>query len=93
MPVVDVHISQLKAAGLKQVFQSRSTEIVTCTGQHIDYDDLHTAMREVYSKYQGDIEKQTEDDVTEKLKLLRVDLERANNDREFAKKFLSRLRI
>ncbi len=39
-------------------------------GANIDYDDLHTAMREVYSKYQGNIEKQTEDDVAERLKLL-----------------------
>ncbi len=62
-------------------------------GANIDYDDLHTAMREVYSKYQSNIEKQTKDDVTERLKLLGAGLERAQNDREFAKKFLSGLRI
>ena len=59
----------------------------------MDYDDLNTAMQEVYSKYQNNIEKQTEDDVTERLKLLGAGLERARNDREFAKKFLSELRI
>jgi len=59
----------------------------------VDYDDLHTAMREVYNKYRDTIRKQTEDDVTERLKLLGAGLERANNDREFAKKFLSELRI
>jgi len=59
----------------------------------VDYDDLHTAMREVYNKYRDTVRKQTEDDVTERLKLLRAGLERANNDREFAKKFLSELRI
>ena len=59
----------------------------------MDYDDLHTAMREVYNKYRDTIRKQTEDDVTERLKLLGAGLERANNDREFAKKFLSELRI
>lgn len=59
----------------------------------MDYNDLNTAMQEVYSKYRSIILKQTEDDVTERLKLLGVSLERANNDKEFAKKFLSELRI
>jgi len=59
----------------------------------MDYDDLNTAMQEVYSKYRSIILKQTEDDVTERLKLLGVSLERAKNDREFAKNFLSELRI
>ena len=59
----------------------------------MDYDDLNTSMQEVYSKYRSIILKQTEDDVTERLKLLGISLERANNDREFAKKFLSELRI
>jgi len=59
----------------------------------VDYDDLHTTMREVYNKYRDTIRKQTEDDVTERLKLLGAGLERANNDRGFAKKFLSELRI
>ena len=59
----------------------------------MDYDDLNTAMQEVYSKHRNIILKQTEDDVTERLKLLGVSLERAKNDREFAKKFLSELRI
>ncbi len=59
----------------------------------VDYDDLNIAMREVYNKYRSIILKQTEGNVTERLKLLGVSLERANNDREFAKKFLSELRI
>lgn len=59
----------------------------------MDYDDLNTAMQEVYSKHRSIILKQTEDDVAERLKLLGAGLERANNDREFAKKFLSELRI
>lgn len=59
----------------------------------MDYDDLNTAMQKVYSKHRDTIRKQTEDDVTERLKLLGAGLERANNDRVFAKKFLSELRI
>ena len=58
-----------------------------------DYDDLQTAMRQVYNKYRSMILKQTEDDVTKRLKVLGISLKRANNDREFAKKFLSELRI
>ena len=54
---------------------------------------ISTLLREVYSKYHDNIEKQSEDDVTERLKLIGTGLERANNDREFAKKFLSGLRI
>ena len=59
----------------------------------MDYDDLNTAMQEVYSKYRDTILKQTEEDVTKRLKLLGAGLEHAKNDREFAKKFLSELRI
>ena len=59
----------------------------------MDYDDLNTAMQEVYSKYRSIILKQTEDDITERLKLLGVSLERAKNNREFANKFLRKLRI
>ena len=59
----------------------------------VDYDDLKTAMRQVYNKYRDTIEKQTEENVTKRLKLLEAGLERAKNDREFAKKFLRELRI
>ena len=59
----------------------------------MDYNDLNTSMQEVYSKYHDNIEKQTKDNVTERLKRLGAGLERANNDKEFAKKFLSELRI
>ena len=59
----------------------------------MDYDDLNTSMQEVYRKYHDNIEKQTKDNVTERLKRLGAGLERANNDKEFAKKFLSELRI
>jgi len=62
-------------------------------GANIDYDDLNTAMRQVYSKYRKTITKQAEDDVTERLKLLETSLKRACNDREFAKKFLAKVRI
>ena len=59
----------------------------------MDYNDLNTSMQEVYSKYHDNIEKQTKNNVTERLKRLGAGLERANNDKEFAKKFLSELRI
>lgn len=58
-----------------------------------DYRDINAAMREVYSKYQDVIKKQAEDDITDRLGLLEACVKRAKSDREYAKKFLGRVRI
>ncbi len=58
-----------------------------------DWNDINTAMKEVYSKYRRIILKQTENNMAERLKQLWAGLERATNDKKFAKKFLSGLKI
>jgi len=58
-----------------------------------DYADLNTAMREVYSKYQDTINKQAEDNITDRLNQLEACVKRAKNDWQFAKKFLGKIRI
>lgn len=55
--------------------------------------DLNTAMREVYSKCRDAIKKQAEDDITDNLNLLEACVQRSKTDKEFAKKFLSKIRI
>ena len=58
-----------------------------------DYEDLNTAMRDVYSKYQDVIKKQAEDDITGRLDLLEACVKRAKTNIEFAKKFLGRVQF
>ncbi len=58
-----------------------------------DYEDLNTAMRQVYSKYKDVIKKQAEDDITDRLNQVEAYVECAKTDREFAKKFLGKVRI
>jgi len=62
-------------------------------GANIDYDDLNTAMREVYDKYKETIKNQAEDNITDRLNLLEACVKRAKNDREFAKEFLGRVQF
>lgn len=62
-------------------------------GRNIDYDDLNTAMREVYDMHKDTINTQAENDITHRLNTLEACVERAKSDREFAKQFLSKVRI
>ncbi len=62
-------------------------------GANINYDDLNTAMRDVYSQYQNTITKQAEDDIARVITLLDECIERAKTDLGFAKKFLGKFRF
>jgi len=64
----------------------------TCGVNH-DYDDINTAMHEVYTQYENAIRKQAEDDITNRLNQVEACIKRAKTDREFAKKFLGKVRI
>jgi hypothetical protein len=62
-------------------------------GANADYDDLNTAMRQVYSQYKDAITAQAENDISDKLDLLETCLKRAKTDRGFAKQVLDKIRI
>jgi hypothetical protein len=77
----------------ERFFEHFCTHTATNYGASIDYDDLNTAMRDIYSKYQDVIKKQAEDDITGRLDLLEACVKRAKGDREYAREFLGKVRI
>jgi len=62
-------------------------------GANVDYDDLNTAMREVYDEYKDTIEKKAAADITDSLDLLDACVKRSREDEKFARQFLSKVRI
>ncbi|NIT55905.1 MAG: hypothetical protein GWN00_06615 [Aliifodinibius sp.] len=77
----------------ERFFEHFCTYTAANYGANIDYDDLNTAMRDVYSKYRDVIKKQAEDDITSRLDLLEACVKRAKDDREYAREFLGKVRI
>ena len=62
-------------------------------GANIDYDDLNTAMRQVFSQYEDTIATQTESDIDNRLNLLETCVKHARTDRGFAKQLLDKVKI
>ena len=62
-------------------------------GANAYYDDLNTAMRQEYRKYEDAITRQAEGDITRRLELLEACVLRAKADREFARQFLTRISL
>ena len=59
----------------------------------VDYNDLKSAMKEVYQNFKYSIAEDTNAEVTSKIALLEVCVKRAKDDYEYAKKFLSELHL
>jgi len=91
----DVFYSTYFEAGedTEKFFEYFCTHTAANYGAGIDYNDLHTAMREIYNKYKNRITKQAEDDITERLGLLEAGIKLAKSDREYAREFLAKIRI
>ncbi len=62
-------------------------------GANIDYDDLNTAMRKVYSQYKDAIAVQAENDIDNRINSLESCVKRAKADRVFAKQLLDKVKI
>ena len=60
-------------------------------GAYAEYDDLHVAMRAAYQKHKANIVQQAEDDVTRRIEVLEACVQRAKQDRQFAKQFLDKI--
>jgi hypothetical protein len=58
-----------------------------------DYSDLHRAMRDAFERHKAIITQQVEEDVSRKIALLDASVQRAKEDREFAKKFLGKIHL
>jgi len=58
-----------------------------------DYEDLNEAMREEYARSGDRITRQSEDDITRRIKSLEACVGRAKRDGDFAKKFLGKINV
>lgn len=77
----------------ERFFDHFCTYTVSHYGANSDYDDLNTAMREVYDEYKDAIEKKAAADIADSLNLLEACVKRSREDERFARQFLSKVRI
>jgi hypothetical protein len=62
-------------------------------GAYAEYDDLHGAMREALDRHKARITRQVEQDVTRRIEILEASVQRAKEDRDFAKQFLDKINL
>ncbi len=58
-----------------------------------DYGDVNTAMRQVYEEFKPSILSKAQADITNSLDVLDACVKRSRQDQEFARQFLSKVRI
>ena len=58
-----------------------------------EYDDLHAAMREAFEMHKAAITNQLEADVSRRIAVLEASVQRAKEDRAFAKEFLGKIKL
>ena len=62
-------------------------------GANIDYDDVNTAMRQVYEEFKPSILSNVQADIAHSLDVLEACVERSKKDEKFARQFLTKVRI
>jgi len=62
-------------------------------GANVDYDDINTAMRQVYEEFKAEILTKAEADINHSLDVLEACVKRSREDEKFARQFLSKVRI
>ena len=62
-------------------------------GVNHDYDDIHTAMRQVYEDFKAEILTKAGEDINHSLDVLEAGVKRSREDEKFARGFLSKVRI
>ena len=62
-------------------------------GAYAEYDDLHVAMRGAFDRHRSSITQQAEQDVNRRIAVLEASVQRAKEDRGFAKQFLGKINL
>ena len=62
-------------------------------GAYVEYDDLNRAMRDAYEHRRAGITQQVEQDVDRRIAVLEASVQRAKEDRGFAKQFLGKINL
>ena len=62
-------------------------------GAYAEYDGLHVAMRGTLERHMASITQQAEEDVSRRIAVLEASVQRAKEDRGFAKRFLGKINL
>jgi len=62
-------------------------------GAYAEYDDLNRAMRDAFGHHKASITQQVEQDVNRRIAVLDASVQRAKEDRAFAKQFLGKINL
>jgi hypothetical protein len=76
---------------IERFFEHFCSHTAADLGACAQYADLNTAMREAFARYKPSIMQRAEQDVTHRLEILEASVQRAKEDRDFAKQFLGKI--
>lgn len=77
----------------ERFFEHFCNHTATNYGASVDYDDLNTAMREIYEESRANILSEAKADISHSLDVLEACVNRAKEDEKFARQFLAKVRI
>jgi hypothetical protein len=77
----------------ERFFEHFCTYTVSHCGSNGDYDDVNSAMRQVYEEFKAGILSKAQVDIAHNLDVLEACVERSKQDPEFARQFLSKVKI
>jgi len=77
----------------ERFFEHFCTHTAANHGASIDYDDLNTAMRQVFDGFKAKILTKAEVDINHSLDVIEACVKRSREDKKFARQFLSKVRI
>lgn len=80
-------------ADIERFFENFCSYTAQNYGANVEYDDLNRAMRSVYTRHRRSIARQVEQDVSDKVATLEACVQRAKEDKGFAKQFLGRINL
>ena len=80
-------------ADIERFFENFCSYTAQNYGAYVEYDDLNRAMRSVYTRHRRAIAQRAEKDVSDKVETLEACVQRAKEDKGFAKQFLDRINL
>ena len=80
-------------ADIERFFEHFCSYTTQTFGACAEYDDLHVAMRGAFDHHKASIAQQVEEDVNRRIAVLEASVQRAKEDRDFAKRFLGKINL
>jgi hypothetical protein len=80
-------------ADIERFFEHFCSYTAQNLGAYAEYDDLHVAMRGAFDHHKASITQQVEEDVNRRIAVLETSVQRAKEDRGFAKRLLGKINL